>query len=44
MGRDRRLDWQWQSPDMAAELNAGIPIKPPTPQTAAPQAHCSVAA
>jgi hypothetical protein len=33
MASDRRLEWQWQSPDMPAQLNAGIPIKPPVPQT-----------
>ncbi len=32
MCRDRRLDWQWRSPDMAAQLKAGIEIKPPQPQ------------
>jgi hypothetical protein len=32
MARDRRLDWEWQSPDMAAELNAAIEITPPSPQ------------
>jgi hypothetical protein len=35
MGRDRRLDWAWQSPDMLAELKAEEPIKPPVPQKAA---------
>jgi hypothetical protein len=29
---DRRLQWHWTSPDMVAELNAGTPIAPPTPQ------------
>jgi hypothetical protein len=32
MARDRRLDWEWRSPDMPAELKAGVAIKPPTPQ------------
>jgi hypothetical protein len=32
MARDRRLDWEWRSPDMAAQLEAGILIQPPTPQ------------
>ena len=32
MAADRRLDWDWHSPDMTAQLEAGIPIKPPTPQ------------
>jgi hypothetical protein len=44
MGRDRRLDWQWQSPDMPAELNTPIPITPPTPQTVPPQTRYSAAA
>lgn len=34
MGRDRRLGWQWESPDMPAELKAEVPIKPPVPQKA----------
>jgi hypothetical protein len=32
MARDRRIDWQWQSPDMAAQLKAGKDISPPKPQ------------
>lgn len=32
MAGDRRLDWQWQSPDMTAQLKAGTPITPPKPQ------------
>lgn len=32
MGSNRHLDWAWQPPDMLAELNAGVPIKPPEPQ------------
>ena len=34
MSGDRRLDWQWQSPAMAAQLKADIEIAPPTPQPA----------
>jgi hypothetical protein len=37
MGSDRRLDWQWESPDMPAELKAGVLIAPPTPQPKANQ-------
>jgi hypothetical protein len=44
MARDRRLDWEWQSPDMAAQLNAGIQITPPTPQPSAPQPDYAAAA
>lgn len=32
MASDRRLDWDWKSPDMPAELKAGIPIAPPGSQ------------
>jgi hypothetical protein len=33
MASDRRLDWNWQSPDMPAQLKADIAVKPPQPQT-----------
>jgi len=29
---DRRIDVQWTSPDMRAELEAGVAVQPPTPQ------------
>jgi hypothetical protein len=29
MGQDRRRDWKWKAPDMVAELNSGVVIKPP---------------
>jgi len=32
MARDRRLDWQWTSPNMPAELKAGASTGPPAPQ------------
>lgn len=32
MAHDRRLDWEWQSPDMPAELKAGTEITPPQSQ------------
>jgi hypothetical protein len=32
MASDRRLAWEWQSPDMPAQLKAGMEIKPPFPQ------------
>lgn len=32
IARDRRLNWEWQSPDMAAALKAPAAIGPPTPQ------------
>jgi hypothetical protein len=33
LARDRRLSWEWKSPDMAAELKAGVEIRPPKSQT-----------
>lgn len=36
MAQDRRLVWDWQSPDMSAQLKAGMAITPPTPQTPPP--------
>jgi hypothetical protein len=43
LARDRRLSWEWQSPDMAAELKAGAEIRPPKTQ---PQSNeqCNAAA
>jgi hypothetical protein len=32
MAMDRRRDWQWEAPDIEAELNSGLPIKPPASQ------------
>jgi hypothetical protein len=32
MAMDRRRDWQWEAPDIEAELNSGVPIKPPASQ------------
>ena len=32
LARDRRLSWEWKSPDMAAELKAGVEIRPPKSQ------------
>jgi hypothetical protein len=32
MAKDRRRDWQWEAPDLVAELNSGVPIKPPASQ------------
>lgn len=41
---NRRLDWAWQSPDMPAELKAGVSIKPPVTQPkAASQSKRAVA-
>lgn len=35
---DRRLDWQWRSPDMPSELKSHAPITPPMPQGQSRQA------
>lgn len=37
MASDRRLEWHWQSPDMPAELKAGVTIAPPGSQPEAKQ-------
>jgi hypothetical protein len=41
---DRRLHWHWTSPDMVAELNAGIKIAPPAPQLSTPPVAYGAAA
>lgn len=41
---DRRLDWEWTSPDMVAELKAGITIMPPKPQRHSQEAYYAAAA
>jgi hypothetical protein len=43
MASDRRLTRRWRSPDMPAQLNAGIEIKPPVPQTQEEQQHNAAA-
>jgi hypothetical protein len=44
MARDRRLDWEWRSPDMSAQLKAGTPITPPQLQPQSPAASYAAAA
>jgi hypothetical protein len=44
MARDRRLNWQWHSPDMPAELKACIQIMLPKPQPQSSQACYDTAA
>jgi hypothetical protein len=44
MARDRHRDWQWEAPDMMAELNSGVPIKPPTPQPKSSVQNATIAA
>jgi hypothetical protein len=41
---DRHLHWHWTSPDMVAELKAGIKIAPPTAQVSTPPAAYDAAA
>jgi hypothetical protein len=41
---DRRLNWKWTSPDMPAELKAGVKMAPPTPQPSALQRGYDAAA
>lgn len=36
LANDRRLDWQWRSPDMPEQLKAGIEIAPPKAQPSQP--------
>jgi hypothetical protein len=44
LANDRRMDWKWVSPDMTADLKAGIIVAPPTPQTLIPQGGYATAA
>lgn len=44
MASDRRLAWHWTSPDMPAELKAGVTISPPLPQPPAAQGSKPAAA
>jgi hypothetical protein len=44
MATDRRRDWQWQAPDIEAELNSGVPIKPPASQPQCPMQEETIAA
>ncbi len=44
MGRDRRVDWHWESPNLPAELKSGKPIKPPSPEDQLRQAAAKPAA
>jgi hypothetical protein len=44
MARNRRLDWEWQSPDMLEALNSKVPIKPPDAQPQATNGSSGVAA
>jgi hypothetical protein len=44
MARDRRRDWQWEAPDIVAELNSGLPIKPPASQPQSSKQEETIAA
>ena len=44
MAEDRRRDWQWEAPDIVAELNSGEPIKPPASPTQSPGQEGTIAA
>jgi hypothetical protein len=44
MARDRRRDWQWEAPDIVAELNSGVPIKPPSSQPQSSERNKTIAA
>jgi hypothetical protein len=44
MATDRRRDWQWEAPDIEAELNSGVPIKPPASQPVASEQEETIAA
>jgi hypothetical protein len=44
LASDRRLDWTFRSPDMPAQLKAGITIEPPKPQVSEQPCTCDAAA
>jgi hypothetical protein len=44
VAHDRRLDWEWHSPDMPAQLKTGDAILPPKPQPQPTEALCDAAA
>ena len=44
MACDRRTEWQWQSPNMPAQLKANIVIEPPKPQLPTTSLPCDAAA
>jgi hypothetical protein len=44
MATDRRRDWRWEAPDIEAELNSGVPIKPPLSQPQSSEQQGTIAA
>jgi hypothetical protein len=43
-GKDRQRDWQWEAPDIVAELNSGVPIKPQASQPQSSEQNETIAA
>jgi len=44
MATDRRRNWQWEAPDIVAELNSPVPIKPPASQPESSEQNETLAA
>jgi hypothetical protein len=44
MATDRRRDWRWEAPDIEAELNSALPIKPPVSQPQSSEQEGTLAA
>ena len=44
MAKDRRREWRWEAPDIVAELNSAVPIKPPALQPQSSQQERAIAA
>src|SRR4051812_5116340 len=44
MASDRRRDWRWEAPDIVADLNSGVPIKPPAAQPESSEQNETIAA
>jgi hypothetical protein len=44
MASDRRRDWSWAAPDIVAELNSGVVIKPPVSQLETSEHPAEIAA
>jgi hypothetical protein len=44
MAQDRCRDWQWEAPDIVAELNSAVPIKPPASQPRSSEQERTIAA
>jgi hypothetical protein len=44
MATDRRRAWQWEAPDIEAELNSGVPVTPPAAQPQCAEQQEAIAA